>query len=263
MSCRQDKRGRSKGQLSAFVALEHFLLECEAWQSLSLCARQAYVEIARIYSGTNNGKLALSARGLSERLKVSKATASRALKDLGERGFVEIAKHGGFNLKNGNRRAAEWRLTRFKCDVTGQLPSKAFMAWKLSKIHLAVSPQAHPGFTRGTQRAPTPSKNDFVGTTRNRNGVPAMQSGLTTGPHIDIYHTADTKDTASNGDAGRANQRASIPSSLHTLNLDTFQTIGGLALQSLAHLETSLPAHFKSWQSSPHEQHQNLEPVLQ
>lgn len=231
MSRRIDRKGRSKGSLSSFVALEHFLLESEAWQSLSLCARQAYIEIARIYSGNNNGSLALSARGLSKRLHVSKATASRALGDLGERGFVEIAKNGGFNLKTGDRRATEWRLTRFKCDKTGQPPTKAFMAWKPSKIHFTVPPERHNGFTKGTQSPVASSKSDFVGTTRNRNGVSKLQSGLTTAPHIYSSHMLFTTDTAHEGEAGSAN----------------WKSIGSASPKSLSDLSLTMPREYQAW----------------
>lgn len=249
MSRRTDKKGKSKGSLSAFVALEHFLLECEAWKSLSLCARQAYVEIARVYSGTNNGTLALSARGLSDRLSVSKMTASRALKDLEARGFVETVKHGGFNLKTGDRRATEWRLTRFKCDKTGQLPTKAFMAWKPAQIHFAVSPEGHSGITRGTQQPLAPPKNDFVSSTRYRNGVSEVQSGITTGPHI--YSSHRPQAPLSPAQTGAANQRASIPSSQRNSQNplatntpasgpESFTTITGHPLRSLDELENEI-----------------------
>jgi MarR family len=250
MTKRTDKKGRSKGSLGSFVALEHFVLDCEAWQSLSLCARQAYIEIARVYSGTNNGSLALSARALSDRLHVSKATASRALKDLGERGFVEVSKHGGFNLKTGDRRATEWRLTRFKCDKTGQLPTKAFMDWKPAEIHFTVSPEGHSGFTRGTQQPVAAPKSDFVGTTRNRNGVSDTQSGFTTGPHIYSSHRPVAPHSPAK--AGAANYGASVPTSpLHSQNPvatntpthgpESFTTITGQPLRSLFEIELSVP----------------------
>ena len=67
-----DKTGRSKTRKhDTFVALELFILHSEAWGSLSLAARQAYIEIAALYDQTNNGNLALSARQLAERLSPS------------------------------------------------------------------------------------------------------------------------------------------------------------------------------------------------
>jgi hypothetical protein len=92
--------------------------------------------------------VALSARGLSERLRTSRATAARALNDLTARGFIEATRVGGFNLKSGERRATEWRLNRYKCDLTGQLPSQKYMRWKDGNFHFTISPESHNGLTR-------------------------------------------------------------------------------------------------------------------
>ncbi|MFT3673155.1 hypothetical protein [Aestuariivirga sp.] len=240
-----DKIGRSKGTLAKFVGLEIFLLDSPAFDSLGLCARQAYVEIARLYNGRNNGSLALSARGLAQRLHVSKATAGRALSDLEARGFIECVKAAGFNLKSGARRAAEWRMTRYRCDVTGSPPTNAFMRWRASQKHFTVSPQAHSGLTTGPLRNNVAEKGTAVGTTRDRNGVLGGQSGLTTGPHLDICHVPTR---SLHAQQGAANQKASAPASVNSPNqLDTFTTIHGAALRSLAELSDLLPADLQSW----------------
>ena len=90
----------------------------------------------------------MSARQLAELLPVSRATAARALQDLAARGFIEAVRPGGFNMKAGEGRATEWRLTLHKCDVTGEAASKKFMRWQDGKIHFTVSPESHPGLTR-------------------------------------------------------------------------------------------------------------------
>jgi DNA-binding transcriptional regulator YhcF (GntR family) len=148
MARNQDKKGRSKGRLASFIALERYITAAPAWQSLSLAARCGYLELLDIYNGSNNGTIALSARMLSDRLRVSRATAARALNDLTARGFIEATRAGGFNLKSGERRATEWRLNRYKCDLTGQVPSQQYMRWKDGKIHFTVSPESHTGLTR-------------------------------------------------------------------------------------------------------------------
>src|SRR5206468_4901344 len=84
-------------------------------------------EIARIYDGTNNGRLALSVRDAAKRCRIAKDTASRAFRELQERGFIECMKQGGFSCKI--RHAAEWRVLEHTCDVTGRLPEKNFMRW--------------------------------------------------------------------------------------------------------------------------------------
>ena len=148
MANKQDKKGRSRAKFSSFIALERFITAAPAWQSLSLAARCGYLELLDIYNGSNNGTIALSARMLSERLHISRATAARALNELTTRGFIEATRPGGFNLKSGERRAAEWRLNRYKCDLTGQHPSQQYMRWKDGKIHFTASLESHNGLTR-------------------------------------------------------------------------------------------------------------------
>ena len=77
---KHDKRGRSKRSLSPFVGLEHYLLDSPAWRSLTPVERCAYIEVARLYNGTNNGRLAMSGRRLADRLSIHKSSGSRALK---------------------------------------------------------------------------------------------------------------------------------------------------------------------------------------
>lgn len=148
MTRKQNKTGRSKGSASRFVMLEHYLLNSHAWRSLSLSARCAFIEISRLYSPGNNGRLAVSGRMLADALFVSRQTATRTLDDLESHGFIEVVKRGGFNMKSGAGRASEWRLTLHKCDVTGAKPSRAFMRWQAGKIHFTASPEGHVGPTR-------------------------------------------------------------------------------------------------------------------
>jgi hypothetical protein len=129
--------------------LPHYLLGSAAWRSLSLAARAAFVEMLALYAPGLNGRLAMSARTLADRLSVSRATATRALQELTTKGFVEIVKPGGFNVKAGTARAAEWRLTLHKCDMTGASASQNFMRWKGEEIHITASPQSHSGLTTG------------------------------------------------------------------------------------------------------------------
>lgn len=125
MARKHDAKGRSKGSLGSFVALQHYLLDSPAYRSLTPPVRCAYLEVAYLFNGSNNGRLAISSRRLAERLGVHKSTAGRALNVLTERGFIEVVVPSSFGCKLN--RAAIYRLTAFRCDVTGKLPSKAFM----------------------------------------------------------------------------------------------------------------------------------------
>ena len=147
MATKHDKTGRSKRTHSPFIALERYIKNSPAWQSLSLAARCTYLEFLDLYDGRNNGRLAMSANSLAAKLPIGRATANRAILQLESRGFIEAVKRGGFNIKLGQRRATEWRLTRYQCHVTGQPGLKPFMRWQGGKFHFAVSPQDNSGLT--------------------------------------------------------------------------------------------------------------------
>ncbi len=140
--------GRSRRKLSPFVALERYMLKSPAWQSLSPVARSAFIELGMVYDGGNNGRIAMSARTLAERLPISRATATRALAELTEKGFLDPVRLGGFNIKSGAKRATEWRMTCHRCDVSGDKPARTFMRWEAGRIHFTASPESHCGFTR-------------------------------------------------------------------------------------------------------------------
>jgi hypothetical protein len=117
------KRGR-KAKGPPFVQLHYFLLDSAAWHGLSLAARAAYIELARVYNGINNGSIAMSVRRLAAAVPCNKDTAVRVLDELESSGFIEVAKIGTFKRKE--KRATEYRLDAYRCDVTGKLPAKRF-----------------------------------------------------------------------------------------------------------------------------------------
>jgi hypothetical protein len=138
-SHRADKKGRSKTG-PPFVSVPLYMLESPAWRALSAVGRAAWLEVARLYKGHNNGQLGLSARDLGERLNCSKATAARALNELEVKGFVGVQKVGRYGQKD----ASEYFLTLYRNDVNFDLPSKAFTRWTppptVSKKQITVSP---------------------------------------------------------------------------------------------------------------------------
>jgi hypothetical protein len=142
------KRRRLNKRLDApHVRLYRWLLESPAYLSLSCPARAVLVEIGRVYDGMNNGRLGMSVRTLSNRCRIARGTAARALVELQDRGFIECVTKGGFNRKSLH--ASEWRLTWRECDVTGEPETKPFMRWgrekqnAVSKYPVAVSNQSH------------------------------------------------------------------------------------------------------------------------
>jgi hypothetical protein len=119
--------GRSRLKIKPpFVALRHATLDSKAWLRTSATARAAYLEVHRLYNGFNNGRLALSVRDLGQRLNCSKDTASRVLRELDDNGFIRPMKIGRFDPSN--RMASEYRLTEYRCDVTGQKPSREYFS---------------------------------------------------------------------------------------------------------------------------------------
>ena len=127
-SGRTVRRKKGRGKSEPFVSLPKWMVMSPAWHSLSGHAMAAFVEFGRIYNGANNGSLALSTRTLARIRGCSLDTAARAIRELLEKGFVEIVRASGFNVKS--RLAAEYRMTLYRCDVTNASPSKAFMQWR-------------------------------------------------------------------------------------------------------------------------------------
>jgi hypothetical protein len=148
MTRRKNRTGRSTGT-PRYVALYHWVMDTDAWRNLDCVARCAYAELGRRYAGrgSTNGRIPYSVREMAAALGTSKATAHRALKKLQDHGFIVLMKQGSFNIKH--RHAAEWRLTEYGCDVTGDLATKEFTRWQNQNT---VSPRHPTGCRDGTER---------------------------------------------------------------------------------------------------------------
>jgi hypothetical protein len=120
MAKKQDKERNDR-----YFQLHHYMLKTDAWKALSAAAVRVYIQIGSRYNGANNGRLAFSVRDAAGECNLDKGTASRSFKELIDRGFIEETRHGGLSKKT--RIASEWRLTAFKCDLTGSLKTCAFM----------------------------------------------------------------------------------------------------------------------------------------
>jgi predicted transcriptional regulator len=110
------------------------MLETEAWLSLKPAARAVYIAIAGRYKGetiANNGFLAASVRDLASECLIDKNTVTASLNDLIERGLIERTQEGSFSCKI--RLAAEYRLTSYRCDRTGEKATNAFRQWRGGK----------------------------------------------------------------------------------------------------------------------------------
>lgn len=123
MARRHNNTGRSKTE--QFLRIPHYLIYSVAWRELSPVARASFIEIAALYNGSNNGRLAVSTRALGQRLKRTKSTAATALRELEDSGFIVSKKFGRFTLRN--RKASEYALTLHYDDVSCTKASREFM----------------------------------------------------------------------------------------------------------------------------------------
>ncbi|MBE0559921.1 MAG: hypothetical protein IH622_03685 [Ochrobactrum anthropi] len=136
MASNYKRKGKAK-----FIMIDGYVKRSLAWKDLTPIERNAYLEVKWRYDGLNNGRIGLGVRELAEELNMGNDTASRSLKALVAHGFIVNTKASAFNVKN--RAVAEWRLTEYKCDVTGELPTKEFMRWEPKK-----KTQSHPSDTQ-------------------------------------------------------------------------------------------------------------------
>ena len=136
MSNKFRRKGKSK-----FIMIEGYVKRSEGWKALSPIERNAYLEVKWRYDGVNNGRIGLGCRELADELNMGRDTANRALDGLVEKGFIAKAKPSAFNVKN--RTVTEWRLTEYPCNVTGELATKDFTRWGLTK-----NTQSHPADTQ-------------------------------------------------------------------------------------------------------------------
>ena len=135
------QKGRSKGD-GRFARIMHFMMETPAWRTLPVYERALYLELAKIYDGSNNGRIGLGCRRAAELCNMSVNKANTCFQTLVERGFIEVAAASGFNRKD--RQATEWRLTQYRCDRTGAIPSRAFQNWRPDQPKVANDEACEP-----------------------------------------------------------------------------------------------------------------------
>jgi hypothetical protein len=120
---------KGKGKPERYVWLRFWLLDSPAWRSLPGNARALYIELARRYNGSNNGRIPYSVREAVQALGIGKSTTTRLLDILEDRGFIVYTKRGAFSLKTV-KEASEWRLTEYDSDAPVAHASKDFMRWR-------------------------------------------------------------------------------------------------------------------------------------
>jgi hypothetical protein len=185
MRRRHNHKGRSTTE--RFVALPYWMLQSAAWRSLSPVSRSVFIELATIYNGSNNGRLALSARDAAERARCSKNTAARALSELIQKGFIDLCSRGHFDRKTPH--ATDYRLTMHGCDRSGERASKRFMSWHPDQPKSVAGPtRGTAGVTTGTVTSVTKENCRELSLSRDRKRPLEPSTGPATGTHI-IYQT--------------------------------------------------------------------------
>lgn len=110
------KNGRNAGS-TRFIMLDHYIFDCPAYRTMKPGPRALLWELIRLHNGRNNGQIGLGVRSAAQELGVSKDTAAGYFQKLMERGFIAVARSGGFNIKDPqSRRVSEWRLTWISTD---------------------------------------------------------------------------------------------------------------------------------------------------
>ncbi len=116
-------KGRNSGE-GQYMTLSYNMVRSEAFRSLSGTAVKVWIEIRSSYNSKNNGKLFLSLTDAARRLSISKSTASRAFKELEEKGFLKLTRKGFFT----GRQASEYISTDLS--FNGQLKTNDWKQWR-------------------------------------------------------------------------------------------------------------------------------------
>ena len=171
----------------------------------SAIPRTIYIELARRFAGSNNGRIVFSVRQAASELRIGTATASRALTCLVEHGFVVPMSKGAFSFKKRHA-ATEWRLTEFPCDVTHAIAgTKEFMRWQ-PKAVAATNIEPSRRSVRRRSEAPTPGKLWHSRCDGNCQIQKAAPDGFTT--HVPCHF----------GNIGSTTDNRSVPPQLPTVS---------------------------------------------
>ncbi|MNE86564.1 hypothetical protein D3C80_1836780 [compost metagenome] len=114
------------------------MLKSDAYRSLNVYARCLYIELKRLYNGTNNGNIPLSHRDAQPLVGCSDGPIKKAFLELQDRGFIKVSQKGSFNWKTRIdptefSRATTWILTEYPVDYPTKVlsgPTKEYMRWK-------------------------------------------------------------------------------------------------------------------------------------
>lgn len=119
---RANAKGRSEGK-DPFIRIPRAVYDHPAVRSLSSSAFRVWVHMIRYHYGNNNGEIALSVRGVSDRIRMNKNTASRATDELRRHGLITIPHKGQYQ----GRLASTFRLTHLP--TKNAPPTEEYLYW--------------------------------------------------------------------------------------------------------------------------------------
>lgn len=118
----QTGRSISEGR---FVKLPHAVMNSPGYAATRPPARAVLLEIAKRYTGFNNGSIGLSIRDAHKACRISTGTVGRAIQELEDCGLIECVEKGSFSRRR--RLASEYRLLWQRCDLTSTQPARRYM----------------------------------------------------------------------------------------------------------------------------------------
>lgn len=122
---------RGKRGAGRFVQLTEYMQATAAWRDLKPGPRALYVELKRLFTGSNNGEIYLSHRDAAKALNVHFNTVGGYFAALEEHGFIRmtVGPHLG---PSGIGQAAKWALTEMPTP-DGKPATKDFVSWSSKK----------------------------------------------------------------------------------------------------------------------------------
>ena len=112
MTTGNEQRRRNQGRQTTkpFVRFPHDLLNHENFRTLRPASTKLLIDIAAQYNGRNNGDLCAPLSVMRKRGWKSSEQLFKAMKDIVDRGLVQVARQGGLN------RCTLYALTWFPID---------------------------------------------------------------------------------------------------------------------------------------------------
>jgi hypothetical protein len=124
---KHNQTGRSNKKLSGrFVAVPYSVIDSPGYRATASNSKAVFIEIIRLFNGSNNGLIAVSSRMVGALLGISHSSVARALRELVNCGLIRLCKSSSFSQK---RMAAEYRLTHLPCNKTRSPATKEYQTY--------------------------------------------------------------------------------------------------------------------------------------